>query len=87
MSGTTRLVMLPHEPHWYTEMESNEQEVYEMLNWFDRYVKNAKPTAGNLPFHPMHREVKSYRLGDDSFSYQYDTVALPSVASRGLICT
>jgi len=23
--GTTRLVVLPHEPHWYTAMESNEQ--------------------------------------------------------------
>ncbi len=43
LGGTTRLVMLPHEPHWYTAMESNEQEVYEMLTWFDRYVKNAKP--------------------------------------------
>jgi dipeptidyl aminopeptidase/acylaminoacyl peptidase len=41
LGGTTRLVMLPHEPHWYTAMESNEQEVYEMLTWFDRYVKNA----------------------------------------------
>ena len=39
--GITRLVMLPHEPHWYTALESNEQVVYEMLNWFDRYVKNA----------------------------------------------
>jgi dipeptidyl aminopeptidase/acylaminoacyl peptidase len=39
--GTARLVMLPHEPHWYTAMESNEQLVYEMLRWFDRYVKNA----------------------------------------------
>lgn len=39
--GTTRLVMLPHEPHWYTAMESNEQEVYEMLRWFDKYVKDA----------------------------------------------
>ena len=39
--GTTRLVMLPHEPHWYTAMESNEQLVYEMLRWFDKYVKNA----------------------------------------------
>ena len=46
--GTTRLVLLPHEPHWYTAMESNEQEVYEMLTWFDKYVKNAPPrtTAG-----------------------------------------
>ena len=39
--GTTRLVMLPHEPHWYTAAESNEQMVYEMLRWFDKYVKNA----------------------------------------------
>jgi hypothetical protein len=41
--GTARLVLLPHEPHWYTAMESNEQFVAEMLRWFDRYVKNAPP--------------------------------------------
>ena len=41
--GTARLVMLPHEPHWYTAMESNEQLVYEMIRWFDKYVKNAPP--------------------------------------------
>ena len=41
--GTVRLVMLPHEPHWYTALESNEQLVYEMLRWFDKYVKNAAP--------------------------------------------
>jgi dipeptidyl aminopeptidase/acylaminoacyl peptidase len=41
--GTARLVMLPHEPHWYTAMESNEQLVYEMLRWFDKYVKNSPP--------------------------------------------
>jgi dipeptidyl aminopeptidase/acylaminoacyl peptidase len=41
--GTARLVMLPHEPHWYTAMESNEQLIYEMLRWFDKYVKNAPP--------------------------------------------
>ncbi|RDI97785.1 S9 family peptidase [Dyella solisilvae] len=45
LGGVTRLVMLPHEPHWYTAMESNEQEVYEMLTWFDRYVKNAPEQA------------------------------------------
>ena len=39
--GTARLVLLPHEPHWYTAMESNEQLVYEMIRWFDKYVKNA----------------------------------------------
>lgn len=43
--GVARLVMLPHEPHWYTAMESNEQLVYEMVRWFDMYVKNA-PAAG-----------------------------------------
>ena len=43
--GTARLVLLPNEPHWYSAMESNEQLVYEMLRWFDRYVKNAKPRA------------------------------------------
>ena len=41
--GTARLVILPHEPHWYTAMESNEQLVYEMIRWFDKYVKNAPP--------------------------------------------
>ncbi len=39
--GTARLVLLPHEPHWYTAMESNEQLIYEMMRWFDKYVKNA----------------------------------------------
>jgi dipeptidyl aminopeptidase/acylaminoacyl peptidase len=43
--GTARLVLLPHEPHWYTAMESNEQLIYEMLRWFDKYVKNAPRRA------------------------------------------
>jgi dipeptidyl aminopeptidase/acylaminoacyl peptidase len=46
--GTTRLVMLPNEPHWYSAMESNEQLVFEMLRWFDRYVKNAQGRTGNV---------------------------------------
>jgi dipeptidyl aminopeptidase/acylaminoacyl peptidase len=33
--------MLPHEPHSYTALESNEQYVAEMIRWFDKYVKNA----------------------------------------------
>ncbi len=41
--GTARLVMLPHEPHWYASMESNEQLAYEELRWFDTYVKKAQP--------------------------------------------
>jgi len=41
--GTARLVLLPHEPHWYSAMESQEQQIYEMVRWFDMYVKNAPP--------------------------------------------
>jgi len=41
--GTSRLVMLPHEPHWYSALESNEQLAYEEIRWFDKYVKNAPP--------------------------------------------
>ncbi|MBB5406023.1 dipeptidyl aminopeptidase/acylaminoacyl peptidase [Paraburkholderia sp. JPY162] len=41
--GITRLVMLPHETHGYAACESNEQLVYEMLRWFDRYLKSAPP--------------------------------------------
>jgi dipeptidyl aminopeptidase/acylaminoacyl peptidase len=41
--GIARLVVLPHEPHWYTALESNEQLLYEEVRWFDKYVKNAAP--------------------------------------------
>ncbi len=44
--GTARLVMLPHEPHWYSSMESNEQLISEMIRWFDKYVKVRGPTGG-----------------------------------------
>ena len=41
--GTVRLVMLPLEAHGYAARESIEHTLYEMLNWFDKYVKNAPP--------------------------------------------
>ena len=47
--GTSRLVMLPHEPHWYSAMESNEQLIAEMIRWFDKYVKNAAPRDRRRP--------------------------------------
>ena len=37
--GTVRLVMLPHESHGYIARESVEHTLYEMIAWFDRYVK------------------------------------------------
>ncbi len=44
--GTARLVMLPLESHGYSARESVEHTLYEMLQWFDKYVKNAKPRNG-----------------------------------------
>ena len=49
--GTARLVMLPHESHGYSARESTEHTLAETIEWFDKYVKNAKPRtnpqAGN----------------------------------------
>ena len=45
--GTARLVMLPLESHGYSAKESTEHTLYEMINWFDKYVKNAKPRDKN----------------------------------------
>jgi dipeptidyl aminopeptidase/acylaminoacyl peptidase len=41
--GTARLVMLPLESHGYAAKESVEHTLYEMIEWFDKWVKNAKP--------------------------------------------
>ncbi len=45
--GTARLVMLPYESHGYAGRESVEHTLYEMISWFDKYVKNAKPREKN----------------------------------------
>ena len=45
--GTARLVLLPLEAHGYAAKESTEHVLYEMINWFDKYVKNAKPRERN----------------------------------------
>jgi dipeptidyl aminopeptidase/acylaminoacyl peptidase len=39
--GTARFVSLPAESHGYQARESVEHTLYEMIRWFDRYVKNA----------------------------------------------
>ncbi len=41
--GRAKLVMLPLEAHGYSAKESVEHTLYEMIQWFDKYVKNAKP--------------------------------------------
>jgi dipeptidyl aminopeptidase/acylaminoacyl peptidase len=43
LGGTARLVMLPNEAHGYAGRESVLHTLAEMVDWFDRYVKNAKP--------------------------------------------
>lgn len=43
--GTVRLVMLPHEAHGYASRESIEHVLFEMISWFDKYVKNAPSRA------------------------------------------
>ncbi|WP_321473618.1 prolyl oligopeptidase family serine peptidase [uncultured Paludibaculum sp.] len=45
--GTVRLVMLPFESHGYAARESSEHTVWEMLTWFDKYVKNAPAQASS----------------------------------------
>ena len=35
--------MLPLEAHCYAAKESTEHTLFELVNWFDKYVKNAKP--------------------------------------------
>ena len=48
--GHVRLVMLPDEAHGYQARESVEHVLYEMVTWFDKYVKNAPvaPLTSNM---------------------------------------
>ena len=41
--GTSRLVMLPHESHGYRGRENILHTLAEMIDWFEKYVKNAEP--------------------------------------------
>ncbi|HET9439946.1 MAG TPA: prolyl oligopeptidase family serine peptidase, partial [Longimicrobiales bacterium] len=43
--ATVRYVVLPHESHGYTARESVQHTLAEMLNWFDKHVKQAAPRA------------------------------------------
>jgi dipeptidyl aminopeptidase/acylaminoacyl peptidase len=43
--ATVRYVTLPHESHGYTARESVLHTVAEMLNWADKYLKQAAPRA------------------------------------------
>ncbi len=49
--ATVRLVMLPHEAHGYAGRESIEHVLYEMISWFDKYVKNAPSRSKDATTH------------------------------------
>jgi len=44
-----RYVVLPHESHGYAARESVLHTLAEMINWFDKHVKNAKPATPGTP--------------------------------------
>ncbi|HEY2360944.1 MAG TPA: prolyl oligopeptidase family serine peptidase [Candidatus Angelobacter sp.] len=44
--GIVRYVQLPYEAHGYLARESTEHTLWEMVTWFDKYVKNAPPNSG-----------------------------------------
>jgi len=43
--GAVRYVTLPEEAHGYAARESIQDVLWEMLRWFDKYVKNPEPAA------------------------------------------
>jgi dipeptidyl aminopeptidase/acylaminoacyl peptidase len=45
--ATVRYVTLPHESHGYAARESLEHTLWEMITWFDKYVKNAPGTTAS----------------------------------------
>ena len=45
--GTIRYVTLPFEAHGYVGRESVEHTLYEMISWFDKYVKGAEGGSGD----------------------------------------
>jgi dipeptidyl aminopeptidase/acylaminoacyl peptidase len=45
--GTVRLVFLPAEAHGYRAKETIEHVVWEKMNWFNKYVKNAGSAGSN----------------------------------------
>lgn len=45
--GIVRYVQLPYEAHGYLGRESVEHTLYEMVTWFDKWVKNAPPAGSS----------------------------------------
>jgi len=54
--GSVRYVTLPDEAHGYSARESIEDVLSEMLNWFDKFVKNAGPREATASAAPKATE-------------------------------
>ena len=52
--GSVRYVTLPDEAHGYSARESIEDVLFEMLTWFDKFVKNAGPREANTATQAGH---------------------------------
>src|SRR5258708_8382460 len=46
--GLVRYVQLPYEAHGYLARETIEHVLFEMVTWFDKWVKNAPPATPNV---------------------------------------
>ncbi len=46
--GYVRYVTLPYEAHGYSARESVEHTLWEMITWFDKYVKNASESQAQI---------------------------------------
>jgi dipeptidyl aminopeptidase/acylaminoacyl peptidase len=47
--GIVKYISLPYESHGYQGRENLLHVLAEQLNWLDKYVKGAGPTAGSQP--------------------------------------
>jgi dipeptidyl aminopeptidase/acylaminoacyl peptidase len=50
--GSVRYITLPDEAHGYSARESIEDVLAEMLNWFDKFVKNPAPREATASASP-----------------------------------
>ncbi|MEW6128235.1 MAG: prolyl oligopeptidase family serine peptidase [Acidobacteriota bacterium] len=55
LGKTARFVLLPLESHGYAARESNLHVLSEMLNWMDKYVKNAPPRQSDSAMKPANK--------------------------------
>ncbi len=82
--GTVRLVMLPNESHGYRARESVLHTQAEMIDWFDRYVKNKTESSSEsetelaTQSQIQQTQVELKLLATASLMYKLNTSKFPS---------